>query len=90
MPRLTGPALRAIQGASDGIEAALRDKTADDFAADCLLRHGVQCGIEIISETARRVPPELQAMKLHIPWVQIMGIGNGLRPEYHRVTDTVE
>jgi len=67
----------------------VRGKTIDDFGADWLLRHGVQRGIEIISEAARRIPPELQARQPNIPWAQIMGIGNVLRHEYHRVSDTV-
>lgn len=89
MPGLVRPALRAILDAIGGIETAVRGKTLDDFAADWLLRHGVQRGIEIISEAARRVPPELQANQPQIPWAQIIGIGNVLRHEYHRVSDTV-
>lgn len=65
----------------------MRGKTLDDLGADWLLRHGVQRGIEIISEAARRIPPELQARHPNIPWTQIMGIGNVLRHEYHRVSD---
>ncbi|MBV9286768.1 MAG: DUF86 domain-containing protein [Hyphomicrobiales bacterium] len=87
--RLVRPALRAILDAIDGIESATRDKTLDDFAADWLLRHGVQRGIEIVSEAARRIPLELQARAPDIPWPQIMGIGNVLRHEYHRVSDTL-
>ena len=67
----------------------MRGKTLDDFSRDWLLRHGVQRGIEIISEAARRIPPELQASQPNIPWAQIMGIGNVLRHEYHRVSDTL-
>ena len=67
----------------------MRGKTLADFSADWLLRHGVQRGIEIISEAARRFPPELQARQPNIPRVQIMGIGNVLRHEYHRVSDTL-
>jgi uncharacterized protein with HEPN domain len=89
MPRLVRPALRAILEAIDGIETAVCGKARDDFAADWLLRHGVQRGIEIISEAARRIPPELQATQPDIPWAQIIGIGNVLRHEYHRVSDTV-
>lgn len=59
----------------------------NDFSADWLLRHGVQRGIEIISEAARRIPPEFQARQPNIPWTQIMGIGNVLRHEYHRISD---
>ena len=87
--RLLRPALRAILEAIDGIEAATRGKTLDHYGADWLLRHGVQRGIEIISEAARRIPPEVQATRPHVPWAQIMGIGNVLRHEYHRISDTV-
>ena len=89
MPGLVRPALRAILDAIDGIETAVSGKTLDNFAADWLLRHGVQRGIEIISEAARRIPAELLATQPHIPWAQIIGIGNVLRHEYHRVSDTV-
>ena len=89
MPGLIRPALHAILEAIDGIESAVHGKTIDDFATDWLLRHGIQRGIEIISEAARRVPPELPAAQPHIPWTQIMGIGNVLRHEYHRISDTV-
>jgi len=87
--RLVRPALRAILEAIDGIDNAARGKSLDDFSADWLLRHGVQRGIEIISEAARRIPPELQASQPHVPWAEIMGIGNVLRHEYHRISDTV-
>lgn len=85
--RLVRPALRAILEAIEGVEHATRGKTLDDYGADWLLRHGVQRGIEIVSEAARRVPPELQAHAPQIPWPQIMGIGNVLRHEYHRISD---
>jgi uncharacterized protein with HEPN domain len=89
MPELIRPALRAILEAIEGIEAAVLGKTPDDFSREWLLRHGVQRGIEIISEAARRIPPELHAAHPDIPWAQIMGIGNVLRHEYHRISDTV-
>jgi uncharacterized protein with HEPN domain len=89
MERLVRPALRAILEAIDGIDHATSGKTLDDFRADWLLRHGVQRGVEIISEAARRVPPEFQVTQPHIPWPQIMGIGNVLRHEYHRISDPV-
>jgi uncharacterized protein with HEPN domain len=87
--KLLRPALRAILEAIDGIENATRGKSLDDFRADWLLRHGVQRGIEIISEAARRIPPELRASTPELPWAQIMGIGNVLRHEYHRVSDQI-
>jgi uncharacterized protein with HEPN domain len=89
MPGLVRPALRAILEAIDGIQTSVRGKTIDDFARDWLLRHGVQRGIEIISEAARRIPPDLQETQPQIPWAQIVGIGNVLRHEYHRISDVV-
>lgn len=87
--KLVRPALRAILEAIDGIENATAGKTLDEYAADWLVRHAVQRGIEIISEAARRIPPELQATQPAVPWAQIMGIGNILRHEYHRISDVV-
>ncbi len=89
MERLVRPALRAILEAIEGIEAASQGKTFESFVDDWLLRHGVQRGIEIVSEAARRIPAELQASQPQIPWQQIMGIGNVLRHEYHRISDAV-
>jgi uncharacterized protein with HEPN domain len=89
MERLVRPALRAILEAIDGIDSSTRGKTLDDYSADWLLRHGIQRGIEIVSEAARRIPPELQATQPDIPWAQIIGIGNVLRHEYHRISDVV-
>lgn len=88
MERLVRPALRSILESIDGIAVATQGKTIDDFSRDWLLRHAVQRGIEIISEAARRIPPELQATQPAIQWAQVMGIGNILRHEYHRVSDT--
>ena len=89
MERLVRPALRIIVETIDGIAAATHGKTIEDYSKDWLLRHAVQRGIEIISEAARRIPPDVQATQPGVPWTQIMGIGNILRHEYHRVSDTV-
>jgi len=43
----------------------------------------------LVSEAARRIPPELQTTQPQIPWAQIKGVGNVLRHEYHRISDTV-
>jgi len=58
--RLVRPALFAILDAIEGVEQAVRGKTLGDFDGDWLLRHGIQRGVEIVSEAARRIPPELQ------------------------------
>ena len=50
------PILAEIIEALDGIAAATAGKTLDDFNSDWLLRHGIERGIEIISEAARHIP----------------------------------
>ena len=87
--RLLRPARRASIEAIDGIEDSARSKTLEDVGADWLHRHGVQRGVEIVSEAADCIPPEVQATRPEIPWEQVMGIGNVLRHEYHRISDTV-
>lgn len=54
-----------------------------------MLKHGIQRGIEIISEAARHLPNELIAAEPDIPWKQIRGIGNVLRHEYHKIADPI-
>lgn len=61
MPRKIRPVLQEMRAAIDGIETALVGKTFADFQRDWLLRHGVQRGIEIISEASRHLPAALLA-----------------------------
>ncbi|WP_084833668.1 HepT-like ribonuclease domain-containing protein [Mesorhizobium sp. L48C026A00] len=83
------PILAEIMAALDGISTATTGKTLDDFRDDWLLRHGVERGIEIISEATRHIPDDLLALAPEIPWKQIRGIGNVLRHEYHKTSDAI-
>ena len=89
MPRRVAPDLAEILGAIEGIEKAVAGKTVADFEREWLLKHGVQRGIEIISEASRHIPPDLRQSRPEIPWQQIMGIGSVLRHEYHRIADDI-
>lgn len=84
--RKIGPILAEILDALDGIEKATADKTLQDFQDNWLLKHGVQRGIEIISEAARHLPDELLERAPDVRR-QIRGIGNVLRHEYHKIAD---
>jgi uncharacterized protein with HEPN domain len=75
--------------AIDGIQAAVADKTFADFENEWLLRHGVQRGIEIISEASRHLPANLKAKHPKIRWPAIAGIGNVLRHDYHSISNRV-
>ena len=81
------PVLAEISEALNGIAQATAGKTLDDFRSDWLLRHGVERGIEIISEAARHLPDPLLELAPEIPWKQVRGIGNVLRHEYHKTSD---
>ena len=78
-----------IRDAITEIRRATQDKTLVDFEASWLLRHGVQRGIEIISEASKGIPETLKETQPEIPWRTIRSVGNVLRHEYHRIVDTV-
>lgn len=78
-----------ILAALEGIEHATSGKTLADFEHDWLLKHGIQRGIEIISEATRHLPDELIAHEPDIPWKQVRGIGNVLSHEYHKIADPI-
>ena len=89
MARKVRPVLQEMLTAIDGIESALEGKTFADFQSEWLLRHGIQRGIEIISEASRRLPAALLASRPEISWEQVKGIGSVLRHEYHRISDKI-
>ena len=89
MARKIHPVLQEMLVAIQGIETAIAGKTFADFQSEWLLRHGVQRGIEIVSEASRYLPPSLLARHPEIPWAQVKGIGSVLRHEYHRISDRV-
>jgi uncharacterized protein with HEPN domain len=89
MARKIRPVLQEMLVAIEGIETAIAGKSFADFQSEWLLRHGVQRGIEIISEASRHIPPSLLASHSEIPWAQVKGIGSVLRHEYHRISDRV-
>jgi uncharacterized protein with HEPN domain len=72
-----------------GIQEALAGKTFADFEHEWLLNHGVQRGIEIISEATRHLPAELKATRPEIRWASIAGIGNVLRHEYYAISNAI-
>ena len=89
MPRKAGPILDDMLTAIDAVLAATAGKSYAQFRKDWLLRHGVQRGIEIVSEASRHLPAALLARHPEIEWAQIKGIGSVLRHEYHRVSDEI-
>jgi uncharacterized protein with HEPN domain len=52
-----------------------------------MLRRAAERAVQIISEAARALPPELLDRYPNTPWTAIIGIGNILRHEYQRIED---
>jgi uncharacterized protein with HEPN domain len=77
--------LEDIAEAVAGIEQTLAGADLESFARSWQMRRAVERGLEIISEASRRIPDEWKSARPDVPWVQIAGIGNILRHEYHRV-----
>ncbi len=86
MPRTPLLALTDIADAIDRIEQYTAGLSRTEFAADRLRRDAVERCIEIISEASRRLPTDIKARHLGIPWSQIAAIGNIFRHEYDEVS----
>jgi uncharacterized protein with HEPN domain len=52
-----------------------------------MLRRAAERALQIISEAAKTLPPELTARYPQAPWHAIVGIGNVLRHEYQAIDD---
>jgi uncharacterized protein with HEPN domain len=59
----------------------------EDFKEDRRTFYAVTRALEIISEAARRLPPELHARHPELPWRKITGVGNVFRHSYENVAE---
>ena len=59
----------------------------EEFRRDRKTFYAVIRALEIISEAARRLPPEMQARHPELPWRAIMGVGNVYRHNYDDVEE---
>jgi uncharacterized protein with HEPN domain len=89
MSRKAAPVVSEMLKAIEGIEEALAGKTFEDFSREWLLNHGIQRGIEIISEASRHLPLDLKKTRPEIRWTSIAGIGNVLRHDYYAVSNEI-
>jgi uncharacterized protein with HEPN domain len=84
-----GPHLRLlhIRDEIDGMASALQNVTFADYQESYTLRRAAERAVQIVSEAAKSLPPEMLARHSEAPWNAIIGIGNILRHEYQRVDD---
>jgi uncharacterized protein with HEPN domain len=59
----------------------------EEFRRDRKAFYAVTRALEIISEAARRLSPEIQARHPGLPWRAIMGVGNIYRHNYDDVEE---
>lgn len=76
-----------IRDEIDGVTAAVRGVSFDEYRQSFMLRRAAERAVQIISEAARSLPPELTAQHPGAPWTAIVGIGNVLRHEYQHIDD---
>jgi len=82
-------ALEDIRAELRGIRCAVAGKSLDDYKSDRLLRHAIQCAIEIVTEASSALPDEVKAIQPEIPSAKVRTIGNVLRHEYHGLSDHI-
>ena len=82
--------LQAMHDIAENIRLAddfLGALTLEQFAADRRTVYAVSRCLEIVSEAARRLPPEVQQRHPQLPWQAIMSLGNVYRHEYRNVVE---
>jgi uncharacterized protein with HEPN domain len=78
--------LRHILREIDGVAATIAGKAFADFSGNYVLERVVERAIEIISEAAKALPPDLRETYPGVQWQPIIAIGNRLRHEYYRLS----
>jgi uncharacterized protein with HEPN domain len=76
-----------IRDEIDGMSSALRDVNFAAYRESYALRRAAERAVQIVSEAAKALPPEMLARYSEAPWSAIIGIGNILRHEYQHVDD---
>lgn len=71
----------------DGILGSTAGLPFARIASDFLLLRATERALQIISEAAKELPPEVRELEPEVPWRQIIGIGNYLRHEYYRINE---
>lgn len=79
--------LRHIIDSIDGIVEATTGLDDAEITGSFVLMRALERALQIVSEACKELPPELRASEPAVPWSDIIGIGNILRHEYHRVRD---
>ena len=77
--------LENIDGVLDITAGLDIDTIVESFA----LIRATERAVQIISEAAKELPPDVRALEPDVPWRNIIGIGNLLRHEYYKIDTSV-
>ena len=77
--------LHDLRDAIHEIEVFTQGKTLADYEASLITRRAVERCIEIVSEAARHLPPEMKATRPEVPWRNVADVGNVFRHAYSTV-----
>lgn len=77
--------LRHILEQIDGLSASIKNIDFKIAEGNFLYERAVERAIQIISEAARELPPDLRDRYRDAHWRPIIGIGNLLQHEYYRI-----
>jgi uncharacterized protein with HEPN domain len=89
MAASNSPRLLHMRDEIESLSRELAGLSFETYRESYGLRRITERAIQIVSEAARALPDELRARYPDAPWVDIIGIGNPLRHEYHRIDDKV-
>jgi len=76
-----------IRDEIEGVANIVRGLSFAQYQGRYMHRRAVERAVQIVSEAAKALPPDLLAKYPDAPWSAIVGIGNILRHEYQRLDD---
>jgi uncharacterized protein with HEPN domain len=76
-----------IRDEIEGVAKIVRGLSFPQYQGSYMHRRAVERAVQILSEAAKALPPDVLAKYPNAPWNAIIGIGNILRHEYQRLDD---
>src|SRR3954447_22008572 len=76
-----------IRDEIEGVATVVRGLSFEQYEGSYMHRRAVERAVQIVSEAAKALPPDLLAKYPAAPWTSIVGIGNILRHEHQRLDD---
>ncbi len=73
----------------DGVLDITAGQTISAILESFVLIRATERALQIISEAAKELPPDVRDREPGVPWKNIIGIGNLLRHEYYRLDPAV-